>query len=283
MMKIVINKISNTLRFGVALIVLTTAQSGVADNIIHEGESIPGGFYLGMGRDEVNRIDFNHYNSKNCRTRNKCFMGSPADNDVYVNLFLVNDIVIQIETAKRGFENTPDLETTAGVTSYMSPDEVAAIYPSAVKKIINNSKTDVLVADRGYTYSSYLRCPPYSFLGPCTYKGIHRIYQPAKGPIDDIDQELVLSNLSGARGSNKIYTLIAPNGTGSTKIIIYGGKGDADLYVKKGSVPTLNSYDCRPYRNGNYETCEFYTPGTYYIMVRGYTSYSGLSLKGLSE
>jgi pseudolysin/vibriolysin len=57
---------------------------------------------------------------------------------------------------------------------------------------------------------------------------------------------------------------------------------DADLYVKLGSAPTTSSYCCRPYLTGNNETCTFNAPtaGTYYINVRAYSSYSGVSLKG---
>jgi hypothetical protein len=57
-----------------------------------------------------------------------------------------------------------------------------------------------------------------------------------------------------------------------------GGSGDADLYVKQGSAPTLSSYDCRPYINGNNESCRFSTDPAlghdYYVMVYGYRSYS---------
>ena len=62
---------------------------------------------------------------------------------------------------------------------------------------------------------------------------------------------------------------------------IFGGTGDADLYVKKGSVPTTSSYDCRPYTSGNTETCDMssFGTGTYYIMVFGYRAVSGLTLE----
>ena len=66
---------------------------------------------------------------------------------------------------------------------------------------------------------------------------------------------------------------------------ISGGTGDADLYVKAGSAPTTTSYSCRPYTTGNSETCTF-TPTantTYYIAVRAYAAYSGVSLKGTSN
>jgi len=54
------------------------------------------------------------------------------------------------------------------------------------------------------------------------------------------------------------------------------------MYVKFGSAPTDSSYDCRPYLNGNNETCTFATPqaGTYYVRVKAYSSFSGVSLVG---
>lgn len=61
-----------------------------------------------------------------------------------------------------------------------------------------------------------------------------------------------------------------------------GGTGDADLYVKFGSAPTTSSYDCRPYKNGNAESCPIdpAQEGTYYVKVIGYTSFNGVSLVG---
>ena len=60
-----------------------------------------------------------------------------------------------------------------------------------------------------------------------------------------------------------------------------GGTGDADLYVKFGAKPTTNDWDCRPYAGGNNEDCNFSAQaGTYYVMIRAYSSYSGVSLVG---
>jgi Bacterial pre-peptidase C-terminal domain. len=59
-----------------------------------------------------------------------------------------------------------------------------------------------------------------------------------------------------------------------------GGTGDADLYVRKDSQPTTSTYNCRPYLSGNNETCTFSgASGTYYVMIRGYSAFSGVSLK----
>jgi pseudolysin/vibriolysin len=66
---------------------------------------------------------------------------------------------------------------------------------------------------------------------------------------------------------------------------ISGGTGDADLYVRAGSAPTILKYNCRPYLSGNNETCTF-TPSsntTYYIRVRAFSAYSGVTLKGTSN
>ncbi|MEO1173089.1 MAG: PPC domain-containing protein [Myxococcota bacterium] len=40
--------------------------------------------------------------------------------------------------------------------------------------------------------------------------------------------------------------------------------------------------DCRPFQTGNNETCNFANPsvGTYFVMLRGYSSYSGVTLTG---
>jgi hypothetical protein len=92
---------------------------------------------------------------------------------------------------------------------------------------------------------------------------------------------VAVTGLSGASGSEKHYCIDVPAGRASS-FVMSGGTGDADLYVKFGSTPTTSSYDCRPYLGGNSETCNIAaktTAGKFYIMVRGYSSYSSTSLK----
>ena len=64
------------------------------------------------------------------------------------------------------------------------------------------------------------------------------------------------------------------------EIAISGGTGDADLYVRRGAQPTTTAYDYRPYLSGNNETVTVNNPtaGTWYIGIRGYAAYSGLTL-----
>ena len=89
-----------------------------------------------------------------------------------------------------------------------------------------------------------------------------------------------VSGLSGSTGSEVSYTIDVPAGASDLSIATSGGSGDADLYVKFGSAPTTSSYDCRPYKSGNNETCTFATPqaGTYHVMIRAYSTYSGMTL-----
>lgn len=89
------------------------------------------------------------------------------------------------------------------------------------------------------------------------------------------------TGLAGSSGTELSYTVVVAAGATNLKIVTSGGTGDADLYVKFGSAPTTSSYNCRPYVSGNAETCTFATTqaGTYYVKVRGYSTFSGVSLK----
>jgi vibriolysin len=91
-----------------------------------------------------------------------------------------------------------------------------------------------------------------------------------------------VTNISGAAGSDKYFTLDVPAGNTTLTFTISGGSGDSDLYVKFGEDPTLTSYDCRPYLGGNTETCSITNiqTGTYHVMLHGFTIYSGVTLTG---
>jgi serine protease len=98
----------------------------------------------------------------------------------------------------------------------------------------------------------------------------------------ELDNGVAVPNLSGSSGTELRYTIEVPAGSTNLVIETSGGSGDADLYVRFGSAPTTSSYNCRPYRNGNNESCSFATPqtGVYHVMVRGYAAFSGLTLRG---
>ena len=91
-----------------------------------------------------------------------------------------------------------------------------------------------------------------------------------------------VTGLSGSAGTELRYTLVVPAGASALKFVTASGSGDADLFVKFGSAPTTSSYDCKSEGSTNAETCNIATAqaGTYHVLVRGYSTFSGLSLTG---
>lgn len=93
---------------------------------------------------------------------------------------------------------------------------------------------------------------------------------------------VAVTGISGASGSDKLYTLDVPAGATGLKFVTSGGSGDADLYVKFGSAPTTSSYTCKSEGSTTAETCSIATAqtGKYYVLIHGYSTYSGTSLTG---
>lgn len=102
------------------------------------------------------------------------------------------------------------------------------------------------------------------------------------GGSNELTDGVAKTSLSGASGSQTNYTMSVPSSASTVTFTMSGGSGDADLYVRFGSAPTSSSYDCRPYKGGNSETCSFdpAQAGTYHVMLVGYSAYSGVSLLG---
>lgn len=90
------------------------------------------------------------------------------------------------------------------------------------------------------------------------------------------------TGLSAATGGYVKYTMVVPAGATNLTFTTSGGTGDSDMYVKFGSEPTDSVYDCRPYLSGNAETCTIAAPqaGTYYVNLKAYAAFSGVSLVG---
>ena len=91
---------------------------------------------------------------------------------------------------------------------------------------------------------------------------------------------VTVTGLTAPTGSEQLFQINVPAGQSKLQISISGGTGDADLYVKLGALPTTSDYDYRPFQLGNNETVTVNNPssGTWYIMIKAYNAYSGLSL-----
>ncbi|TMQ68455.1 MAG: hypothetical protein E6K81_16585 [Candidatus Eisenbacteria bacterium] len=91
-----------------------------------------------------------------------------------------------------------------------------------------------------------------------------------------------VTGISDIAGGLRYYTLAVPSGQTQAVFKITGSSGDCDIYVKFGAQPTTSTYDYRPFTNTSNETVTVNNPaaGTWYVMLRGYTAYSGVTLTG---
>lgn len=102
------------------------------------------------------------------------------------------------------------------------------------------------------------------------------------GGTTPLTKGVTVTGISATTGNSVNYSLVVPAGATNLTFTMSGGTGDADMYVRFGSAPTDTTYNCRPYKTGNAETCTFATPsaGTYYVRLKAYSSFSGVSLVG---
>jgi Zn-dependent metalloprotease len=102
------------------------------------------------------------------------------------------------------------------------------------------------------------------------------------GGTTPLTKGVTVTGIGASTGNSVNYSLVVPAGATNLTFTASGGTGDADMYVKFGSAPTDSVYDCRPYKSGNAETCTFATPqaGTYYVRLKAYATFSGVSLLG---
>lgn len=91
----------------------------------------------------------------------------------------------------------------------------------------------------------------------------------------------IRSNLSAMTGQALYFSIDVPADATALTVRSWGGTGDADLYVRRGALPTTQAFDCRPFLSSSDETCSLASPaaGTYYIMLRAFSSFSGVSLQ----
>jgi vibriolysin len=99
-------------------------------------------------------------------------------------------------------------------------------------------------------------------------------------PSVELQNGVSVTGLSGAKGSQTLYHIDVPTGATDLSVQTSSGTGDVDLYLKAGSTASKSNYDCRPYKDGNTESCAEAKPQTvrYSFMLDGYAAYSGVSL-----
>ncbi|HEX6640786.1 MAG TPA: M4 family metallopeptidase [Thermoanaerobaculia bacterium] len=101
------------------------------------------------------------------------------------------------------------------------------------------------------------------------------------GTTTTLSNGVAVTGIGASTGSWKHYKITVPSGQSSLAIVMSGGSGDADMYVKRGTQPTSSSYDYRPYLNGNNESVTVTNPvaGDWYISLYAYSTFSSVTLK----
>ncbi|WP_440056700.1 M28 family metallopeptidase (plasmid) [Pseudoalteromonas sp. T1lg65] len=105
---------------------------------------------------------------------------------------------------------------------------------------------------------------------------------PDPDPGNKLENGVTKTGIFGAAKSQSFFTLEVPQGAKTLKFWTAGGTGDADLYVKFGSKPSLNDYDCNSTTSTSDENCVIdpIQVGTYHVMVEAWNQISGVSLTG---
>jgi len=93
---------------------------------------------------------------------------------------------------------------------------------------------------------------------------------------------VAVTGIAANVGAQLPYTPAVPSGATNLRFDTTGGTGDADLYVKFGSPPTLSSFDCVSGGETATDSCVLpsATAGTWYVMVHAYSAISNVSLTG---
>ena len=103
------------------------------------------------------------------------------------------------------------------------------------------------------------------------------------GPSNDVvqlDKGTPVNGVAASQGEWRYFSIEVPAGASNLNMEISGGSGDADLYTRFGALPDESTYDCRPYRNGNAESCTVSAPnaGTYYLGLRAYNTFANVTV-----
>ena len=159
----------------------------------------------------------------------------------------------------------------AGITGTLSPATVTAGGSSTLTLAVASTAT---ASTTTFTVTGASGTVQHTANGSVTITTV--------GGISVLNDGVPVSNISGASGSQQFWVMDVPAGKDTAVFTISGGSGDADLYVRRGAQPTTSLFDCRPFLNGNNETCTFSAPaaGQYYVMIRGFSAFSGVILTG---
>ncbi|WP_293932652.1 M4 family metallopeptidase [Iodobacter sp.] len=89
-----------------------------------------------------------------------------------------------------------------------------------------------------------------------------------------------VTGINLATNASITYTIAIPAGAKNLTFKTSGGTGDADIYAKFGAAASTTTFDAKSDGGTNTETITVAAPkaGTYYLLLNGYSSVTGVSL-----
>ncbi len=120
------------------------------------------------------------------------------------------------------------------------------------------------------------------FIGLRAYSGFNGVSLRTRTSGGNATQLNSLADLSSQKGQWQVFSINVEPGASALEVAIAGAaeQGDADLYVNPVSEPSTSVYACRPFKNDSNERCviDRPSPGVWFVGVRAYSVYSGVSL-----
>lgn len=95
-----------------------------------------------------------------------------------------------------------------------------------------------------------------------------------------------LPNLAdSAAGNIRYFSFEVPDGADNLSIRLQGGTGNADLFVRRGALPTDSQFDGASQNPGNAEQVDIAKPeaGTWYVGIQAKSAYTGLALSAAAD
>lgn len=148
-----------------------------------------------------------------------------------------------------------------------------------VKDILRQAAVKIDIA--GGSYNSEGHSPYYGYGRPDAAKAVELARSgQAQVPYEMLEWQASAVGSLAATGTEKLFA-ISLSASNATIILDGPGGVDFDLYVKKDTPPTTNSYDQRAYTSSSDETLQIKpeAPGLHYILVRSYRGSGDFNLK----